>query len=205
MTLRQSITALTTAAIVVGFMSIVNLNAQTGGGGASIAVVSIADVFEKLDERNAIQAEIQTMVDKAKKWQQEKGNDIKMIQEDLRIMDKNSPNYRATVEDFERKALQLQVELKFREQNIEREKAIKLEALYRKILAGIESVAQVEGYDLVISKDRTPSLRGANQQQIVFIIDQRKNLYSNSSLDITQRVEQKLNNDFKNNPTPADS
>ncbi len=201
MTLRQSLTALTTAAIVVGFMSMVNLNAQTaGGGGTSIAVVSITDVFDALAERDAIQAEIVRMIDETKKWQQDKANEIKMIQNDLELLDRNSPGYNETVEKWERMALALQIEMKFRESQIERQKALKLEALYRKILTGIESVAQAEGYDLVLAKDRTPSLRGLNQQQIAFTIDQRKNLYSNADLNITERVKQKLNNDYKNNP-----
>lgn len=197
MNLRQSLTAVVTAAVVVGCLSLVETHGQAGGG-MNIAVVDIEGVFNQLEERTAIEADIRTRISNLQKWEQDKRKELINLQNDLDIMDKSSDNYRKAAEDMERKAIALQTELQFRQRQIEREKAINLENLYRKLIDGIASVAKAEGFDLVLAKDRTPDLRQANQQQVAAVIQLRKLLYANPTMDVTERIKQKLNNDYTN-------
>ena len=83
------------------------------------------------------------------------------------------------------------------QREIEQEKALQLEAIYRKIIHVVEGIAKAEGYDLVLFRDHMPDISNASQQQIAGLIQVRKVLYSADRLDLTERVKQKLNADFK--------
>jgi Skp family chaperone for outer membrane proteins len=186
---------LSVIAIVLGVGLFVSLHAQARRGG-TIAVVDIQEVFNQLTERADVEADIKARIDNLEKWEQDKQTELRQLKADLDIMSPDSPNFERTREKPERAVIALQVEIKIKQRQLEQEKAIQLEALYRKIIAGIGTIAQQRGYELVLLKDQMPDLRGANQQQIAALIQVRKLLYSADHLDITDQIKQKLNNDY---------
>ncbi len=202
MSLRQMMTAALAAVLVVGVMGTMNmLHGQSGpAGGTTIAVVDVAEVFENLEERGVIEADIRDKITAMQKWEQTKAAELTGLQSDMDIMDPNSDGFKKAIAELERKTIALRIERDVRQRKIQREMAQSLEGLYRKVVDGIGVVAAAEGYDLVLTKDRTPSLENASQQQILGMIQLRKTLYSNPQMDITQRVKTKLNNDYNNTP-----
>ena len=120
------------------------------------------------------------------------------LQADLGILAAGTPAYQETQTKLENKALEFQVWKQFNQRKLEREKVVRLEALYRKVVDAIGGVAKQNNYDIVMFKDSTGDLKGENQQQLAAMIQVRKVLYSNPDLDITDQITQKLNNEWNN-------
>ena len=200
MKLRNGILLGTLIAAVAGLgVWTANLQAQANVAKAvSVAVLDIETVFNELTERGTVEANIQSRIGELQKWENDKKKEITRMQNDLAIMDPDQPDYDKLQQDLRRAAINLRVELEVAQRQIEQQKAMQLESLYRKILDGAQTIAEQSGYDLVLLKDRMPNLRGANQQQVAALIQVRKLLYSAPELDITARVKQKLNNDWAN-------
>jgi len=164
-----------------------------------VAVVNVDKVFNDLGERSKIEADINTRISDLQKWLQDQNKDIEAMKADLGILKPDTAEYNKKLDALTKAAISAKVESDFRQRQIEQEKAIQLENLYRKMIDAVERVAKNDGYDLVLFKDNIPeSLRGANQQQIAQILQVRKCLYAAPQLDLTDRVKTMLNNDYAN-------
>jgi Skp family chaperone for outer membrane proteins len=164
-----------------------------------VAVVNVDKVFNDLGERSKIEADINTRISDLQKWLQDQNKDIEAMKADLGILKPDTAEYNKKLDALTKAAISAKVESDFRQRQIEQEKAIQLENLYRKMIDAVERVAKNDGYDLVLFKDNIPeSLRGANQQQIDQILQVRKCLYAAPQLDLTDRVKTMLNNDYAN-------
>ncbi len=195
MKLQHPLFLLSLAAVIFAASGMINSFAQSGGNAKAVsaAVVDVDNVFQGLAEREQIEARITSQIEKLQEKEQAKRQEIKDIQTELGVLSPDSPEYDKRRQDMEHLVIELQVELQYQQRQIEIEKALQIENLYRKILLNIEEIAQQRGYDLVLFKDQTPSLRGANQQQLAAMIQVRKLLYSAPSLDITETVKQRMN------------
>ena len=86
---------------------------------------------------------------------------------------------------------------------LEVEKAIQLQDLYRSMRAAIEALSTAEGYDLVLVDDSSDELpferesRMSPQVQVLQQIATRKILYRNSALDITIDLATRMNNQYR--------
>ena len=101
-------------------------------------------------------------------------------------------------DQLRKKTIELGVELKYRQSQLQIEQALQLEKLYRKMVNMIERLAKQSGYDLVLFKDKLPRVEGANAQQLIGMMNMRKVLYASEQLDLTKQVTQRLNNEFNN-------
>ena len=100
-----------------------------------------------------------------------------------------------------------QLKLRFWQQaaamELEVERAIQLQDLYRSMRAAIEALSTAEGYDLVLvddSSDELPFDRESGMSPQVQVLQQiatRKILYRNSALDITIDLATRMNNQFR--------
>ncbi len=86
---------------------------------------------------------------------------------------------------------------------LEVEKAILLQNLYRSMRAAIEALAEAQGYDMVIIDDASNDMpfdresRISPQVQVLQQIATRKILYRNPALDITDDLATRMNNQFR--------
>lgn len=200
MKMRQTLIVAVAIVAAAGMTGLVNLYGQGAAAKpVSVAVVDIQDVFNNLEERSALEARIQSRISELQQWEQEQKKKISRLQNDLEIMSKDSPNYQKTQNQLRDAVIQIQVKTKVAQQELEQEKALQLERLYRKTLdSGIEPIAKQAGFDMVLLKDELPNLTNANQQQIAAVIQVRKLLYADDALDITDRVKQRMNNQYAN-------
>jgi len=200
MKFSKSMIVLAAVAVAFGTTTLVsNLSAQANKKpGTPVAVVDIEKVFNELQERGAVEASIQSKIAELQKWEQEKRKEIAALQSDLELMKAGTDAYDQTREKLRKALIELRVELEVGQRQVEQEKALQLEGLYLKMIDTVGQVAQQQGFELVMFKDNTPPMRGANQQQIAALIQVRKCLYAADHLDLTDQVKQKMNNDFNN-------
>lgn len=181
----------------------VSLNAQQGISvqPTRVAVVDVQKVFQDLQERNAIEAEITSKAEQVQKEDQQKQQEIRTLKSDLDILHPDSAEYKASRAKLEQKLIALRVWKEYMQRQIESEKTIQMEKLYKRVVDGIGVYAKSVGYDVVLYKDSEQDLRGKSTQQLAALIQVRKMLYANSNLDITAVVTQRLNNAYNHGKT----
>ncbi len=197
---RQGIgIALAVLVITIG-LSWNDLSAQATGSArpAAVAVVDIEEVLNNLDERKSIRADLSSQLENLQKWEQAKRKELVNLQNDMKILDPSDEAYKKMRGTLDKKSIELGVELKYRQRQLEMEQALQLESIYRKMVRMIERVAKQDGYELVLFKDKLPEVEGANAQQLIGMMNMRKVLYVSDRLDLTDPVTQRLNNEFNN-------
>lgn len=199
MNTRQSLSMIAVAMTAVALIGAANLVAQgKAARPTAVAVVDVQEVFNALDEKATVEADITQQTEQLQKQEQDRQTELKALQADLGILAAGTPAYDETQTKLENKALEFQVWKQFNQRKLEREKVVRLEALYRKVVDALSGVAKQNNYDIVLFKDNTGDLKGENQQQLAAMIQVRKVLYSAPELDITDQITQKLNNEWNN-------
>jgi Skp family chaperone for outer membrane proteins len=96
--------------------------------------------------------------------------------------------------------LQLEQWAKFKGQELDRERSLKWQSIYRNLRREAQKVAEADGYELVLVNDSAGEIRtqaGAQasmEQQVLTQILNRRILYSGSTIDITDQVIVRMNN-----------
>lgn len=165
--------------------------------GVRVAVVDVEQVFNQMDERSDILADIQSQIQQLQQWEQTQRQSLQELQADLELLKPDTKEYLDTRNELRRRAVELRVEMEVKQQQLEAEQAAQMEMLYRKILDAVGRVAQDEDVQLVLTKDNTPRMRNANQQQIAAMVQARKVLFAHSNLDMTETVKRKLNSEYE--------
>ncbi|MDH3585361.1 MAG: OmpH family outer membrane protein [Phycisphaerae bacterium] len=196
---QQSFTLIAVTCLAVVLLTMVDLRGQAAGGAkpASVAVIDVQAVFGKLEEKAAIEADIQVQADRIQKEEQERQTEVKALQSDLNILRPESPAYNQTQEKLNKKLIEFEVWRQYTRKQLESENTIRIESLYRKVVDAVGSAAKRQGYDLVLYKDQTTPVRGKSQQEVAAKIQLRKVLYSDARLDITEPITQQLNAEYK--------
>jgi Skp family chaperone for outer membrane proteins len=164
----------------------------------AVAVVDVQKVFDMLKEQQAIQADIKTREEKLTKLQQDKEKKIAQLQGDLDLLAPGSNAFTQTQEEIEKALIEIKVWANYEQQKVNRERLIQIENLYRKMADAIGRVAEENGFDMVVYKETEPDFKGVTAQSVSAYIQLRKVIWSRPSLDITDHVIQKLNNEFEN-------
>lgn len=188
------------AAVLVAALGLVAVNANNllRGTPTAVAVVEVQRVIDNLKEKQSIEASLQQNNDRVQKEKQEAEQKIKQMQEELGLLTPGTDNFRKKQEQIEEAVISLNARLQFENQKIQRERGIQIEGLYQKMTRAIGDVAKTNGYQLVLFSEGPPEFRFENTQQLTTLIQLRKVLYFDPSLDITEQVTQKMNNDFAN-------
>ncbi len=199
MNLNRMIVLMTGACIMVGVMSWATASAvnKLAARQTAVAVVSVGDVFNAMEEKTAIEATLQRRKDELEAYKNQKSDEIRDIQAEMQLLNRASPEYKAKELDVQRRAFMLKAELELQAALLNRENSLLKEALYRKILAAVAEVAQAEGYDVVLFKEGEPNFPNDNPQQINTLVELRKVLYNANDLDITPKVQTVINNRYK--------
>jgi Skp family chaperone for outer membrane proteins len=197
---RQQFAVIVIAVGAFAMFGAVGLQGQEGsaGSGVKLAVVNVQTVFNTMDEKAAVEADIVQQAERLQKEEQDRQNAIRALQSDLDILAKDSAAYTQTRNTLEQKAIEFQAWKQYMQRKLESEKTIRTEGLYNNALAVVARLAEQNGYDLVLQKDDTSSMKAQNQQQLIALILSRKVLYSSAKLDITDQVIQICNNEFNN-------
>ncbi|MDX1681513.1 MAG: OmpH family outer membrane protein [Phycisphaeraceae bacterium] len=162
------------------------------------AVVNVQHAFESLDEKTQVEADLKTRQEQVLQERQEKQESLKQLQQDLEILAPGTPAFQQKQEQLQKKALELKVWIEYQGQRLERERIIRLEALYRKLLESIGRVAKDNGYHVVLFQEDEVNFRNASANQISAAVQMRKVLWADEKLDLTDEVIQRMNNEWQN-------
>jgi len=186
------------AALIVG-TCLVSLQGQAAPAPAGLAVVDVQKALNALAEKTAIEARITRMGEGFQKEALARREQIKKLETDLKVaLQPGTAAYEQTSEKLQLATIEFQAWQRFSQRKIEREKAVNIEALYRKINAAAERIAKQRGFALVLTISDIDSVKANSQQQLAGMIQLRSVLYAAPQTDITDPLTQLLNNEFNN-------
>ncbi len=197
--MKRSITWMFAAVALLGMTTLTHAQQKATG----VAVVDVQKAFDALREKVQVEAELKSAADVVMQEDARRKQALEALQTDLQILARNTPPYDRKQEELERAALDRQVWLQFQQAKLNRERALRIENIYKKMTETIGRVATANGYKLVLFKEPDVNLAQITKpDQISAVIGARKVLWSADELDLTDQVIQKLNNDFSSGVAP---
>lgn len=165
---------------------------------ATVAVVDVTQITGALTEAKDLSAAQAQRFDGYRKQVEQAETDAKAAFADAEEAKKlNDPSMNAKIA----KAIEAKAQLQARANALQEVKEIEAgttkQALYDKVIAAVNAVADEQGLDLVLLDDRP--LRapdGSRQDGVLGAITARKILFARKRLDITQDVITRMNNDY---------
>ncbi len=166
-----------------------------------VAVVRIEPLFDGLKQRADAKAAVASLVGELETERQRRVEATEALKEEY----DNAVDAKQREEVADKIALAtLKNESwsQMAKQQLEIDKAVYLQDLYKKIVEAIDTLALTEGYDLVILDDSSDALpfkrnaRAVPQEQVLQQLINRKVLFVNSTLDITEDLIMRMNNQF---------
>ncbi|MCY2931115.1 MAG: OmpH family outer membrane protein [Planctomycetota bacterium] len=137
------------------------------------------------DRRNAIKAESE----KRKKA-------VDTLSMELENYKKGSPQYDQTFNEVTRQSIELDAYLRYQEQLALRDHRSLTEEMYKEIIAAVAKVAAQQGVSVVMQREQE-QLNTEDTKAMLQQIYNRKVLYFNGDLDITEIVLTSLNQSYK--------
>jgi len=183
-----------------------------------VAVVQLKKVMDSIQQRATIDVRMKQLETEIIAEEKAKTDSIKAMQEEMKSLVGNDatkarqlaitedPAYMALTEKLELATLNYMAWQQFTLDKVDLEKSLIMQDLYRQVKQAIGSLAQAEGYDLVIIDDSQGELqvmadaKVSREAQVQQQISLRKLLYASAAIDITEDVITRMNNEFNVGP-----
>jgi len=169
---------------------------------AKPTAVSVVDVFlvrGRLDEAKQIGAEMEQELQQFQQEDKVRTDKVKELEEDIKVLQQDSEALKQKQTELLYKAIETKTWREVKKAQLGSDHAIQLERLYHKIVDASKAVAELNGYDIVLAKERDIDFSKNNSKEIDALISLRTLVWSRDEVEITESVIQKMNNDFKNN------
>jgi Skp family chaperone for outer membrane proteins len=187
------------------FGALVSVASQQAGAGARmapaparVATVDIVKVIERLNERSDWEVQITTI---GKKVQEEYAARRKALEDMARQLETASDADRQGLRDrlaFDQ--LQFEQWERIKKVEVDRERALMWQSMYRNVRSESQKLADAEGWDVVLVNDGVSEIqlqRDANtplEQQAQEQIVRRRILYAAKAIDVTDQLVVRMNN-----------
>ena len=187
--------------LAIGLIGLAGAGAQNAIQGraqpTTVAVVQLARVFDELQQTTAINAEFSGRSQRLEREETDRRAEITRLENDLRDLLPGTSAHDQTQQQLAQKVIELQAWIEFQRQMLQRDHALQIEKTYRDIIGGISRVASDVGYDLVIFKPAELEFSNAKPQQVFEEIRLRPVLYARNTIDITDQIIQRMNNEYE--------
>jgi Skp family chaperone for outer membrane proteins len=166
----------------------------------ALAVVDIAKLFGSLNEKiaddSAIDAETK-QVNEEKGKREQQLEDLQNQLKNNQLFKQDSPEFQKLQEDAMQKSYELDAYLKAQEQKLLMEQRLKTVQIYRAMNDAIQQFAENNGIGIVLVADSVDFSHAATTEAVQQRIALRKVVYFHPDFDITQKITEKMNADFR--------
>jgi Skp family chaperone for outer membrane proteins len=164
----------------------------------AIATVDIIRLVDKLNEKSDWDVQLSALT---KKIQAELDARTRSIQEQAKALEQTPDPQKAALRDkVALEDLQLREWANYKRAEIDRERALMWQSLYRNIRSECGKLAEAEGYDLILVNDGVTDLQIQRDSQVPMEqqaqeqIMRRRMLYANKAIDVTDKLILRMNN-----------
>lgn len=197
--------------MVVGLMALVpvvccTLAYQAGASRAVmqrpsvVVTVDLEKLFESLNLKADLDGDLTRMAEEAKVEKDKRDKSIADMRADLGNM-VDGPQKTALMDSIDEADMELQAWFVITQRNLDYEQSLMWQRLYRAAKKSIASMAQAEGYDLVLVSDANGEVIVDRRsqvppvQQVKAQIATRRTLYAGDETDITEKLIVRMNNE----------
>jgi Skp family chaperone for outer membrane proteins len=163
---------------------------------ARVAVCDVQEIYANYDRAKDLLTKLNDDRQAAQAENEKRGKAADALQAELTALKPGSPEYENRLNQMERMTIDRKVELQYQEALMLRKHRQMTAQLYSEILAMIGTAAREQGINLVLYRDRD-LLETDETMELLAQIRNRKVLYCDSSLDITQTVLARLNEAYR--------
>jgi Skp family chaperone for outer membrane proteins len=176
-----------------------------------VVTVDLAKVVDNLDQRGQASASLNAIGEKYKAQEENYRTRVKEMEDTIEpLLDlPETPERRAMQEDLVALSFEFQAWVRFAADKMDVERSLLMRDLYRSVKAAVKTMAEAEGFDIVIVDDSQGELltsdeaRVSREAQVRQQIAARRVLYTAPSVDVTEQLIVRMNNEFKAGPVAA--
>lgn len=184
--------------LAVGGVMMARLHAQPGAAAPStrVAVCDVVDIFNNYQRAKDLTATLNERRQGIKLENEKRGKEIDAIKMELEGLRKGSKEYEKRFNEMQRRTIDRQAWLQYEEALAVREHHRLTQEMYEQIRKMIATIATSRGFQIVLFRD-PEDLTSQNTSELLRLINMRKVLYSDSSVDITEETLRSLNAAYK--------
>ncbi len=173
---------------------------------SSVAVVQIRRVMQQIKMFAAMQETQKNAGMAVEKELKARKDSLAAMKAQMDLLDPKDPKWQALDAKFTEEAIQLEGWVKFQKERLGRSDAAALLVLYKQACAAAADVAERKGYDILLAETLTmeqlaKEIRLEDTNHVVN--GDREVLWARKSVDLTDEVIAKMNNDFNQRGTAA--
>ncbi len=166
-----------------------------------IACVNVVVVFNGFQRQKDLTEEMNQLQARLQEENKQRRDKIDALQAELERLNPDDPTYMQRTRDMLAQQIDYKNWVDLRQADLTREVGLWSIKIYREILKATEALAEKEGYDLVLYKGEFEPT-SMDPDTVKDLIRANHVLYAHSSIDVTQAVLDKLNNDYRAQPRP---
>lgn len=162
--------------------------------GTRVAVCDVVKVFGNYQKAKDLEAK---MIENRRNLKAEDDKRIKQLEsleQTLKALNPTSPDYISTLNDMTEQTIARETWMKFQGAKETKERIRLTEEMYKEIVKLAGTIAKEQGYQIVLSADETTAEPNPDIEKL---ISQRKVLYADPSIDLTDTVMARLNEAYK--------
>ncbi len=172
--------------------------AQRSSAGCCVATLDLNAVLESIEERKEREKELQAFIGTQETKIKELGKEAQQGQDDLKILPQSTKAWQEKREQVIRAGARFRIEQELAKGLVEEKRKNMHLDLFRKINDAAGRYARKEGIAIVISSDAAQQIPDDIQEQAAHsAILNRRVIFADSALDISQAVASMMNNEFK--------
>lgn len=165
----------------------------------AVATVDVAKVFDKLNENADWQIQIRTLASSYTEELRARQSELEKLLKELEAMT-DAGQRSGLADDIAMKRLRLEEWARLKQAEVDRERSLMWQSMYRSIREESRKVAEGEGYQLVIVDDSQTEVRASREikapleEQVKQQIGSLRILYAAPTIDISDKVVVRINN-----------
>ncbi len=164
--------------------------------GGRIAFCDLVLVFNNYQRAKDMTTELNERRKAIEAEKNKRGKAVEALQMELQNYKKGSQQYEKTLNEVQRQSIELEAYLRFQEQLALREHRSLTEEMYKEIVTAVASAAKRQGISVVLQREQE-QLNSDDTKAMLQQIYNRKVLYFNEALDITDGILRSLNQAYK--------
>ena len=167
-----------------------------GGGTLKIAIASTAKIFTGMKEKTDVRAKIEQQVKQLREEEQSRRQKVQDLQQQLDLLKPDSSQYEEAQKAFTTAAIEFKNWGEVSQAQSARNEKQLTKMLFDKITVAIAEIAKERGIDFVIADQPPFAVDRMSPAELQQAMVQRQILYANASLDLTQDVIARLDQQY---------
>ncbi|MEM6393689.1 MAG: hypothetical protein AAF797_13020 [Planctomycetota bacterium] len=184
------------AALALALVLVTGQRLDAQAGQNTVAVADVESVIRKLAVQDLFQAELNKRQARIQADKQQREAEIEQLQARLKVAAPGTDQAREIENNIVLKTIQLEALLKFEQARLTRDTSLHFAKVYQDVIQSAGRIAAQNGYAVLMYKSPEPDLEKLAPKDLAQVFQNRKVLWHDGAVDLTQQIILQMNNDF---------